>query len=373
MLALRTVERSTLTLTAASQPPGSCSPQVIVADGCLTPKLNGEPIAVTYREPSGAQWTNVTFTDPSGCFSDAYGPTGGGQIVVSALWQGDLTNSSVAEARTVSAAIPGDLDCDSVPDTSDNCEDVSNPSQIDTDGDGIGDDCDCAAFDPGAWELPAEITNLRLDKMGGLTWDSAKLQAGSDTLHEIVRGVVTDLPLGASYDDTCLVTQVDVSPFDDILVPSAGETFWYLIRGINVCDDGTLGYRSSGLERQTTVTCPTCAHDKCDLGVALDPACDDCVQNICNVDPFCCETQWDATCEAEVRTVCGSLVCDESQGVCPHTLCTEGVPLGNSCDTPPAAQSCVGLICATDPFCCGTQWDSVCVGEVESICGNNCY
>jgi hypothetical protein len=373
MLVIQTVERSTLSWEAKAEPPDTCNPQVVTADGCLTPALNGEPIAVTYLEPSGAQTTNVTFTDSSGCFSDAHLPGGGGQIRVSALWQGNLTASSVADMQVVSAANPGDLDCDQFADGNDNCDAISNPGQIDFDGDGFGDLCDCAIADSGAWAVPNEIGNLNFASKTNMVWDPGDLQAGDDTVYEVVRGAVIDLPVAVDYNETCLVTMVDAPAFEAIEIPNVGETATYLVRGVNTCGTGTLGRRSSSLERQTIVTCPTCAHDKCDSGSALDPACDDCVQLVCNADPFCCDTQWDSFCEQEIRTVCGSLVCDESQGTCPHTLCTEGTPLGNSCDAPPAAQSCVDLICASDPYCCGTLWDDVCVGEVESICGNNCH
>ena len=33
---------------------------------------------------------------------------------------------------------------------------------------------------------------------------------------------------------------------------------------------------------------------------------------------------------------------------------------------------CAKAICAQDSYCCNNKWDSVCVGEVKSICGATC-
>ena len=60
---------------------------------------------------------------------------------------------------------------------------------------------------------------------------------------------------------------------------------------------------------------PGCAHDLCETGVALDPSCDPCVEVICDdcdvcaVDAFCCENEWDVFCVEEVGIFCG-IVCD---------------------------------------------------------------
>jgi len=32
----------------------------------------------------------------------------------------------------------------------------------------------------------------------------------------------------------------------------------------------------------------------------------------------------------------------------------------------------VTQICAKDSYCCNTQWDGICVGEVQSICHKSC-
>ncbi len=51
---------------------------------------------------------------------------------------------------------------------------------------------------------------------------------------------------------------------------------------------------------------------------------------------------------------------------CSHDKCTSGGKLVSSCD------SCVSQVCAQDSFCCSNSWDSICVGEVGSICGQTC-
>lgn len=53
-------------------------------------------------------------------------------------------------------------------------------------------------------------------------------------------------------------------------------------------------------------------------------------------------------------------------GSCAHDKCTTGVALTSGCD------SCVTAVCAADSFCCSSSWDSICVGEVTSVCGLSC-
>jgi hypothetical protein len=47
-----------------------------------------------------------------------------------------------------------------------------------------------------------------------------------------------------------------------------------------------------------------CAHDICTAGVALDPACDPCATAVCNEDSYCCNTKWNSICVGEVATLC---------------------------------------------------------------------
>lgn len=110
---------------------------------------------------------------------------------------------------------------------------------------------------------------------------------------------------------------------------------------------------------------------RCTVGADVNPACDTCVAQVCAQHVPCCNN-WTAACVEDVRTECGSLVCDESAGSCAHTLCDEGEPLLSGCDTPPLALSCVQDICAVMPACCSSTWGQDCVAAVSTVCGASC-
>jgi hypothetical protein len=50
----------------------------------------------------------------------------------------------------------------------------------------------------------------------------------------------------------------------------------------------------------------TCAHGLCSTGDKLVSGCDPCAQQICKVDPYCCNTAWDGICVKQVSSVCKS-------------------------------------------------------------------
>lgn len=51
---------------------------------------------------------------------------------------------------------------------------------------------------------------------------------------------------------------------------------------------------------------------------------------------------------------------------CDHDVCSMGGPLAASCD------SCVGKVCASDPYCCQAAWDDMCIGEASQFCNGIC-
>jgi hypothetical protein len=126
-----------------------------------------------------------------------------------------------------------------------------------------------------------------------------------------------------------------------------------------------------------------CGHPICAVGGPLVAACDACATVLCAADPYCCSTEWDATCVGEVASICQKSCtappppvdagdAGEADGgdaaaiSCAHPVCAAGGPLTSGCD------ACVTQLCAADPYCCASEWDATCVTEVTSICGKPC-
>ncbi|MBI4703298.1 MAG: lamin tail domain-containing protein [Deltaproteobacteria bacterium] len=117
----------------------------------------------------------------------------------------------------------------------------------------------------------------------------------------------------------------------------------------------------------------TCAHDVCEPGEKLDPACSDCVGQLCAEDDFCCQEEWDEKCVSEAQEICG-VDCGGGGGGgaggggsgCTHDVCDPGPALAPGCN------SCTSAVCAEDPYCCQKEWDSMCIDEVLQYCGKDC-
>ena len=58
-----------------------------------------------------------------------------------------------------------------------------------------------------------------------------------------------------SYDGTCFESNLPALSVVDSDPLALGSGYFYLIRGTNVCGDGTYGYDSAGSERESTI-CP---------------------------------------------------------------------------------------------------------------------
>jgi photosystem II stability/assembly factor-like uncharacterized protein len=125
----------------------------------------------------------------------------------------------------------------------------------DADGDGRDNLADCRPDDPTVFASPGEISGLVFgaDHVT-LSWDSAAPTAGSATQHQVLRGLVTELPVGGA-SDACLVAGTLASSFVDDAAPPADAAFWYLVRARNICGTGSYGVTSGGSPRLGTA-CP---------------------------------------------------------------------------------------------------------------------
>ncbi|MBI4700464.1 MAG: hypothetical protein HY744_04735 [Deltaproteobacteria bacterium] len=112
--------------------------------------------------------------------------------------------------------------------------------------------------------------------------------------------------------------------------------------------------------------CPPNAHNVCEKGDKLDPSCGECAKAVCEQDSYCCDTEWDQTCVAEVDKFCSS-PCGGGGGGC-HSPCQQGDAMKPGCS------ACVEAVCKADGYCCSGKWDDICVGEAkaEPKCASEC-
>lgn len=151
-----------------------------------------------------------------------------------------------------------------------------------------------------------------------------------------------------------------------VLVIAAGAA------GAFACSAEPAEHRVAAQQRLEAEGGSTCEHPVCAAGTKLTAACDPCATQLCASDPYCCTTEWDATCVGEVASICGQscapkpAASDAGPSTCAHPVCATGGALTGGCD------ACTTQLCAQDAYCCAVAWDATCVSEVTSICGLAC-
>jgi hypothetical protein len=111
-------------------------------------------------------------------------------------------------------------------------------------------------------------------------------------------------------------------------------------------------------------TCFTSANDCCAESPDGTPGCNQllCCQSLCEDDPFCCDTFWDGFCAAEAAQIIPFCVCPAICGTSANDCCVASPNGTPGCNQP----ACCESVCAIDPFCCDTAWDAICAGEAEA-------
>ena len=133
--------------------------------------------------------------------------------------------------------------------------DLNQLGPADADGDGRDNLADCRPDDPGVFAAPGEVSGLAFGPdRSTLSWNSAAASAGSSTEHQVVRGLVSLLPVGGA-SDVCIATGTLTSSVSDTELPPADGTFWYLVRARNACGTGPYGTTSDGSPR-LDAACP---------------------------------------------------------------------------------------------------------------------
>jgi hypothetical protein len=93
-------------------------------------------------------------------------------------------------------------------------------------------------------QVPAEVANVAFGAdHSTITWNSA-LAAGPGTVHDVLRGVVSGLPVGGA--ESCFAPGIAAATVSDPATPPVSSSYWYLVRGRNACGIGTYGFRRTG-------------------------------------------------------------------------------------------------------------------------------
>lgn len=104
------------------------------------------------------------------------------------------------------------------------------------------------------------------------------------------------------------------------------------------------------------------------------PGCDDAAVEscVCMQDDYCCNTEWDALCVTQVD----SFGCGTCGGGGGGGDGGGGGGVSACCEQQPGAgcpdAAVQDCVCAVDDYCCSVFWDLTCVGEVESLSCGSC-
>ena len=319
---------------------------LVLAAGCA-PKTRGRPFAI----PVPLQLQNVVAVDKQGNQIVAGSFAGKLQIAGGELASAGGTDVFIAKAdKAGKPAFPPQR-------FGGKGDDAATGIAVDDDGSIVlaGTFQGEAVF--GEQRLKADVRHegqravfvARLDPAGKVVWVRQIAVANSPTQVSVAVGPDHNIVVGATATATIAkgakaLAQAGQSVTLELLSPTTGEPI----------PQGGTQFKALSL----TVGC---AHSPCREGVVLTQGCgpDACVSWICSVDPYCCGVAWDSICVAEVGSVCQRR-CDCG------TKCTEGNAFY------PDACECISDIYGEDPYCSEVYWDSICVGEVTSVCHLPC-
>ncbi len=103
----------------------------------------------------------------------------------------------------------------------------------------------------------------------------------------------------------------------------------------------------------------------------ISPGCSDaaCCEAVCAQDGYCCSNEWDVLCSEAACSLCGDMC---STPPCPADCPGEGDCCEVHGTLGCSDEVCCAAVCEVDPICCITGWDAFCVAQAADVCGAMC-
>ena len=288
-----------------------------------------------------------------------------------------------------------DTDGDGIGDDCDNCPDVPNPGQEDgdlpcnccIDGDFPSGGCNHESCETVVCTIMPSCCSTWKQACDDLAATWCDCCSGPDGVGDVCDNCrVVNNPAQQDVDATCsccsggdgvgcsdeaceaAVCAVDASCCDqtwDAICDHAALSLCACCTGDGVgdeCDNCPMALNTD----QQDVEPATC---NCCVG-GNEVGCDDggCQAAVCDLDPSCCTLAWDAACDMKAQALCTCCGGDGVGDVCDNCPALSNPTQANSdgCTCCPgglagcADEACRTAVCDIDPFCCSVQWDSSC-------------